>query len=426
MLGPGRYAASLSTILLAATVALGAAGPAAAVGGTTRYASPHGTGAVCSRAVPCAIDEAIDNAGAGSTVLVEPGRYGSTTHPVASTLTNAEAISVRGTSRSSRPVIYTSAQGGIDLSGGGKLENVILHDVSQQPDPVGIHVVDGYVAHVTVVTHEPFANACSDPRVVLDSACISTGKSGIAIIIDGSTAVSTETFSGVTAEAPGPNGTGVDAVADVGSLALSVFNSIVHGTTDVKVGAFPGLTASVTLNHSDFATTTPLGFGGTETLVPGVGDIKKAPRFVNAAADNFAEAAGSPTINAGGETTRSTTTDVAGNPRVLGAAPDMGAYEFLQAPTVRRLTVTKRAHHFLRVAVRVNPQGLPAHLVVVAHLRKHHVRSSVVATGNGRRPRTLHVSLPGLRPGRTYTVRAVVTNKAGMATSAARTISTKT
>jgi hypothetical protein len=64
----------------------------------------------------------------------------------------------------------------------------------------------------------------------------------------------------------------------------------------------------------------------------GPDNITNDPAFVNPAAGNFQLQSNSPCINSGDDAMVSTTTDFAGNPRIVGGAVDMGAYEF-QTPT---------------------------------------------------------------------------------------------
>src|SRR5262249_27390207 len=67
---------------------------------------------------------------------------------------------------------------------------------------------------------------------------------------------------------------------------------------------------------------TQQGFSGT-------GNITADPLFVNAAAGNYRLQATSPCINKGSAAAPSLpATDFDGAPRILGSAPDMGAYEF--------------------------------------------------------------------------------------------------
>jgi hypothetical protein len=66
-------------------------------------------------------------------------------------------------------------------------------------------------------------------------------------------------------------------------------------------------------------------------LPEGEGNICADPMFVDAVNSNFKLQAGSPCINAGNNSTVSTTNDLAGNPRIVAGVVDMGAYEFYGA-----------------------------------------------------------------------------------------------
>jgi hypothetical protein len=64
----------------------------------------------------------------------------------------------------------------------------------------------------------------------------------------------------------------------------------------------------------------------------GVGNITNAPNFIDLAGGNFHLQTNSPCINAGTNSFTATGTDLDGNPRIVGIAVDMGAYEY-QGPT---------------------------------------------------------------------------------------------
>jgi hypothetical protein len=59
------------------------------------------------------------------------------------------------------------------------------------------------------------------------------------------------------------------------------------------------------------------------------GNISAAPVFVDAGSGNYREAGTSPTIDAGVSDPALSAADLDGNARMLGSAPDMGAYEFV-------------------------------------------------------------------------------------------------
>ncbi len=80
---------------------------------------------------------------------------------------------------------------------------------------------------------------------------------------------------------------------------------------------------NIVVNHSNFDTSKG---EGDAKVIDGGGNQSAPPLFVDAENRNYHEAAGSPTIDAGiaGELGP---LDLDGNPRVLGPAPDIGAFE---------------------------------------------------------------------------------------------------
>ncbi len=69
----------------------------------------------------------------------------------------------------------------------------------------------------------------------------------------------------------------------------------------------------------------------TTPLPTGAGNVTNAPLFVDAGAGNYRLAAGSPCIGAGDNSAVSNAEDLDGNPRIVNATVDMGAYEYQAA-----------------------------------------------------------------------------------------------
>jgi hypothetical protein len=78
------------------------------------------------------------------------------------------------------------------------------------------------------------------------------------------------------------------------------------------------------------------GYTAAYSCSPGLsgsGNITNDPQFVDAGANNFRLPAGSPSINAGNNASAADSTDLDGNPRIIGGTVDMGAYESTSGST---------------------------------------------------------------------------------------------
>ncbi|WP_210521629.1 choice-of-anchor Q domain-containing protein [Hymenobacter terricola] len=110
-------------------------------------------------------------------------------------------------------------------------------------------------------------------------------------------------------------------------------NNIVSTSTGKAKGTVKYNTANVAFNFNLFFGGNNLSvFNNTVGAYTNTNVVTTDPQFVSPGTDfsttNFRVPANSPAINAGLNNLLSTT-DVAGNPRLVGAAPDLGAYEFM-------------------------------------------------------------------------------------------------
>jgi hypothetical protein len=415
--------------VIAVVAGISAAPSAHSITPSTRYASPGGVSAgACGKAKPCAIVRAINQAPSGSTVIIEPGTYGSASSPITTELTDSVAradLSIHGESRTSFPVIYSSAIVGLELLSGSTVS--ALKMVSSGTSAGVMTGPPGASGHLIVVASAATFGACKiDGGSLSDSLCISTGANDNAVELDAFDDESA-TISGVTAIATGSEGTAlVDQSAGSNTTSITATNSIFQGVQDdLLATSATGGNSSITVSHSEYANSGTSDMGnGVSNIFGDNTDIESTPRFVDEATGNYRERRGSATIDQGSRVPAGDT-DLAGNPRTLGSEPDMGAYEFLVKPTAARLKVRSTTSHSADLTVAVNPEGLTTKVKLLAVSGKHHLASATRSAGHARKGRLVQLEVRGLRPGVRYRIHAIATNKGGQVRSNATTAKAK-
>lgn len=294
-----------------------------------RYASPGGAGTACTLATPCSLQQAITKAGENDEVIVTAGTYALsaaiTTPPM------AKNLFIHGDFGGAPPEINATLPGAIPIV----------------PNAVGVKL--GYLDVANTGTNAVGA-FCHSEGVIERLRVTASGQSATGVTLskctvrdslvrangNDSTAISGRVFSGtvtglvrnVTAIASGSKSVGMRSIYDdiilPGSYTLDVRNSIAQGdAADLMASQlfFPG---NIVISNSNFDTSqTP----GSATITGGSNQTAP-PLFVNAAAGDYRQAAGSPTVDAG-STDGIGALDLEGNARNLGAAPDIGAFEFV-------------------------------------------------------------------------------------------------
>jgi hypothetical protein len=306
---------------------------APAMSASVRYAEPGGDGpfATCPSSDPCSLTNATSSAYTvdGDEVVLLPGVYSQS----ATQVTIDEAVNVHGTGAPSDTRIISSSSVAVRLGNAG----TYLSDV--QIESAGgssaLQMIDGTAERVVALSSEGFGCLLLGKGTIRSSACIGTHPTYGTGLSDQATAgANLVTLRNVTAIGVqyGLN----SSTSNPGTVATINAKSVIikGGLKDIIAVATTGTTLTVTMDHSNYSTTDTSG-PGTKTITSTALNSNQtaAPIFVNATANDFHQAASSPTVDAGVVDGSSGTTDFDRQARTSGAAPDIGADEFYVAPT---------------------------------------------------------------------------------------------
>lgn len=337
-----RHSLGVATVTLAAALAA-AAGPAHAA---VRYAAPSGTdtGDCLDASDPCTIQRAFSQVQDDDELVLAPGTY---TH-TGELGTARTGVDVHGAPGRPRPLLeLTASSAGVWVPAGGRLADVRISLTGTMPsgggEPIGVYVRPGAVAErieVAARSTTAVAGAYVDGGTLRNSIVHADGEAVTTAV----QAYGASTVRGVTAIASGGSQQSAALLARVASPTdVDVANSILRAYgagSDYSADAVfhelavpGGVDLRVKLRRSNVRTIETVG--GAATL--SVSELQTAePRFADAAAGDFRQAPGSPTIDAGLPASDATfgTTDVDGDARTVGAAPDIGADEWVPPPAV--------------------------------------------------------------------------------------------
>jgi hypothetical protein len=346
-----RVAARLGLPALIAACAAVAAGPPALASAAVRYASPTGTAAsgACPQAAPCTLASAVSGAAAGDEVTLAPGDY-ALSKPLRATV----AIDLHGTDGQAAPRLLAAAAMdapfAVGLSGGGSIRHVAISATSDHQAALALNGATGddlllsatgrgdasAGLQAAVLLGSP--DAAASDTVLRDSVAWSRGPTMAAVVVQhalsgfdakgststsGTAAPARADLVNVTAIATGAGAAAVKVAHD--AAAMSLVDVIARGAAQDLVSA----TATASVSYSDFRPAASSGFSDAGH------DIAAEPQFANVESGDFHELSGSPTVDAGALAPQSGAVDPDANPRTIGAAPDIGAYEF--DPTVPSL-----------------------------------------------------------------------------------------
>ena len=312
-------------------LALAASAPAA-----SRYAAPSGSGAECSQVSPCSFNTAVAGAKPDDEVIARAG-----VHTVTATAllpAAATGVHIHGELGAARPTI-AGAIASFPLlrldAAGSRASHLELQNTAG--GAVGLQCAAG--ATVERVFARAIGNSSAALRAygsctLRDSIATASGVGAVAVvgIGDEQPGGNLELVRNVTAIASGSKSVGARSAwnsVSEGASILSLRNSIVSGTaSDLEASSFFGV-GKIHVSHSNFDSAT-LAESGAGSIVDQGGNQTAPPLFVDAAAGDYRQAPGSPTIDAGIDDLLGPT-DYEGNPRLLGPAPDIGAFELVPA-----------------------------------------------------------------------------------------------
>jgi hypothetical protein len=344
--GP-RYALVLSAAAVACLIL-----PAAAAA-TTRYAAPGGNASAAQCTSPvgpfCSIHEAAQGAGVlpADEVVITPGSYSDTAGDLGPGVVTPVAGNVHGAVGLARPVVTANMPtDGPFIVNTGVTLSAIEVDTADAVGNVQLQggVVDGLIARSSragaIVCRHAFGT-------IRNSACLATGANSWALGVDmNASPTRTLTVRNVTAVATGSSSRGASYrfFAGPGSNdTVDIVNSIARGTTTnvvataVQLNGFCPESVTVSLDYSNYASAAASAAIGCTTgagsaSVTAAGTLNNQTTAPVLAADGYHQVAGSITIDNGTLASEIGTTDIDGQARTVGAAPDMGADE-LRHPT---------------------------------------------------------------------------------------------
>jgi hypothetical protein len=326
--------------------AIGCLPVAAGADAATRLASPGGVTSGDCITTPCDLNFAVEVVALpGDEVVAAPGTYDFGTDNLD---INDLDLVIRGQAAQPRPLITFSNAPlyGISTHTDATLRDLAVtysgngYGIFLKP-PTGSALGERLVVHAT-----GGLGACELANAALrDSVCRSTnpGTDALSMTSTGWGANASASATNVTAHASTFTGTGTYGVrvsASTFGFNLIGKNVIASGPdADVSVETSGGAgVASLTLSFSNFLDLDVVDGPGLENPPdppPAMNNQSASPLFANAGAGDFHQVAGSPTIDAGAGGAGVGTLDLDGQARVQGAAPDIGADEFVPPPATQ-------------------------------------------------------------------------------------------
>ena len=280
----------------------------------TRYASPAGVTTAqlgCTATVPCALQTAVNAAQNGDDVLVAPGDY-----LVTSTIHPRSGVLIHGDSGQPRPRLHGTGQLNGDVLQLQQASASHLAVESAGRSSAAVTLRDGTGSDLILAANGSDAavlmQSDQDGTNLVGSVATCNGCSSGAIVMKEAQAQGLDTAVNVTAIA---NGAAPAILASGTTTTLALVNVIAAGSASDIDASGSRLPLQATFSSFRAAASSNVADGG--------GNVG-APLLADAAGH---EALGSPTLDAGTMDPRAGATDPDGNPRTVGPATDIGAYE---------------------------------------------------------------------------------------------------
>jgi hypothetical protein len=409
----------LALLSVLGTLAAAASTAPAASAATQRYASPNGSGD-CSSASPCSITKAVEGASGGDEVIVAPGDY-----PLTATLKTPYPITIHGAAGQPRPRLLFSGLGqqGLWVVAGSTLRYV---EVDQDPasDWMALYATSNSLIDQVIAKGPGHPTASINNSTIRNSIVVSSNPNGgVALETASNGANINSTYRNVTAIAT--TGWAIRAWAYADSVNILARNVIARSGPGLDslsaLAGNPGTSAKITIDHSNWSGKM---IDGNASIVDGPGNQNAAPAFVDAAAGDYRQAAGSPTINAGLTEFLDGPLDVEGDPRQIGTI-DIGADEFFVAPAATTGPPSAVTDHSATLSGSVNPGGVPTgYWFEYGPTTAYGSTTLSVDAGSGQGAVAATATLGGLSPATTYHYRLVAANSGVVTKGADKTFTT--
>jgi hypothetical protein len=318
--------------------------------GDIRFAAPGGTGVdpCINRAEPCSIftaaaaDAPDTTVQEGDEVILAPGEYSDAAGDLGpdGAVRAMAGIKVHGAAGMPRPVIQLTRDTTVGAFFVGANVSVSHVEIDSAAARTNISVSGGSVSDLIARSSAagPVIVCTQTDGAIRDSACLSNGDDAIALGTRTSLGgTQTVQLRNVTALATGAGSFGLAyLLADTVTVDVSGKGVIARGAVEdvfVAVGPPPnepgtGADVQIVLDHSAYVNTgvfADAGGGSASVTPPGSPtNIVGRPLL---AADGYHQLPGSPTLDAGAVDRFSGTTDIDGQLRTIGVAPDIGADE---------------------------------------------------------------------------------------------------